>query len=108
MDLLAGWYPGLGEVETIRRMSPLVQEFIADAVAEDENFLEGYLLPILERPEPERLGALRRRSLVDRIGRGSGTGRGHGHLSRGETGSSHDFCRSIFLACSLSQKTVSA
>ena len=53
MDLLAEWYPGLGEVETIRRMSPLVREFVSDAVAEDEDFLKGYLLPVLERPDPE-------------------------------------------------------
>ena len=61
MDLLQGWYPGLGEVETIRRMSPLVQEFVSDAVAEDEDFLKGYLLPVLERPDPEEeiLGDLR-------------------------------------------------
>lgn len=47
-ELLSGWYPGFGEVETIRRMSPGVQDFLADAVAEDPSFLEDYLLPVLE------------------------------------------------------------
>lgn len=55
MDLLAGWYPGLGEVEKIRRMSPLVREFISGAVNEDPGFLEGYLLPVLDRPDSEEI-----------------------------------------------------
>jgi len=48
MDLLAGWYPGLGEVEMIRRMSPFVREFISDASAEYDGFISEYLLPVLD------------------------------------------------------------
>lgn len=48
MELLQGWYPGFGEVETIRRMDPVVQEFLADAVSEDPDFLHEYVLPTLE------------------------------------------------------------
>lgn len=47
MQLVDGWYPGLGEVETIRRMSPLVREFISDAAVEDPDFVKEYLLPKL-------------------------------------------------------------
>ncbi len=53
MELLAGWYPGLGEVETIHRMSPLVREFISDAAAEDPTFVSDYLLPTLGEHDPE-------------------------------------------------------
>lgn len=42
-----GWYPGFGEVEKIRRMSPFVQDFISCAVRENPAFLENYLLPTL-------------------------------------------------------------
>jgi len=55
MELLSGWYPGYGEVETIRRMSPVLQEFISDAIAEDKNFLGDYLLPVLDGPDPENV-----------------------------------------------------
>jgi uncharacterized membrane protein YgcG len=48
MELLQGWYPGFGEVETIRRMGLLAQDFLRDAVAEDPDFLCDYLLPTLE------------------------------------------------------------
>lgn len=47
MHLLDGWYPGFGEVEKIRRMSPFVQNFIRDAAQENPSFLESYLLPAL-------------------------------------------------------------
>jgi len=54
MKVLEGWYPGLGEVETIRRMSPLVREFLCDAAAEDPDFLHDYILPTIEGyPDPE-------------------------------------------------------
>lgn len=49
MDLLAGWYPGLGEVEAIRRMSPAVREFVADAAAEYDGFIGDYLLDVLDQ-----------------------------------------------------------
>lgn len=52
-ELLQTWYPGFGEVEKIRRMSPGVQEFLATAVQEDPDFLEDYLLPTLEGFYPE-------------------------------------------------------
>ncbi len=51
MDLLSGWYPGLGEVEMIRRMSPAVQEFVADAAHEYDGFVGEYLLGILDEYE---------------------------------------------------------
>lgn len=47
MHLLDGWYPGFGEVEKIRRMSPFVQNFISSATKENPSFLESYLLPAL-------------------------------------------------------------
>ncbi len=48
MELLRGWYPGLGEVEIIRRMSPLIQGFLVDATRECPEFLSEYLLPVLD------------------------------------------------------------
>lgn len=51
MRLLEGWYPGLGEVEAIRRMSPAVQEFLADASLECPEFVPDYLLGILDEYE---------------------------------------------------------
>jgi hypothetical protein len=51
MRLLEGWYPGLGEVEAIRRMSPAVQEFVADASRECPDFIPDYLLGILDEYE---------------------------------------------------------
>lgn len=48
MELISGWYLGYGEVETIRRMSPLAQDFLRDAIAEDPEFLYDYVLPTLE------------------------------------------------------------
>jgi hypothetical protein len=51
MRLLEGWYPGLGEVEAIRRMSPGVQEFLADAASESPDFIPDYLLGIIDEYE---------------------------------------------------------
>lgn len=53
MKLLDGWYPGLGEVEKIRRMSPFVREFIYCASKENPKFLESYLLPVLDGADSE-------------------------------------------------------
>ncbi len=53
MHPLDGWYPGFGEVEKIRRMSPFVQGFISSAVRENPAFLENYLLPTLSAHDSE-------------------------------------------------------
>ena len=53
MDLLAGWYPGPGEIQKIRRMSPIVREFISDASEEDPDFIEDYLLGVLDQENSE-------------------------------------------------------
>ena len=62
MHPLDGWYPGYGEVEKIRRMSPFVQNFISSAARENPNFLENYLLPTLNGydSEGEILGDIHR------------------------------------------------
>jgi hypothetical protein len=53
MHLLDGWYPGFGEVEKIRRMSPRIQAFISNAARENPDFIEGYLLPTLDSHDAE-------------------------------------------------------
>lgn len=54
MELLSGWYPGYGEVETIRRMCPLAQDFLRDAISENPDFMYDYVLPTLQGfPDPE-------------------------------------------------------
>lgn len=53
MHPLDGWYPGYGEVEKIRRMSPFTQSFISNAVRENPAFLENYLLPTLQSNDAE-------------------------------------------------------
>ncbi len=61
MEYLKDWYPGYGEVETIRRMCPLAQDFLRDAVQEDPDFLQNYVLPTLqgyEDPEEKILSDL--------------------------------------------------
>jgi hypothetical protein len=50
--LLDGWYPGLGEVEALKRMPAPVRKFLSDAVARDPSFAEEYIVPRLSQPNP--------------------------------------------------------
>lgn len=52
-ELLSGWYPGLGEIETIRRMDPAIREFLVDASYEDPDFVRDYLMPVFDGIDPE-------------------------------------------------------
>lgn len=68
MDLLEGWYPGLGEVELIRRMSPTVREFVCDASEEYDGFISEYLLQVLDEyvcPEDKLLHDISNAVFID-------------------------------------------
>jgi hypothetical protein len=51
-DLLKGWYPGLGEVEAIRRMPAPVRRFLSEAADRDPSFVSEYIVPRLSQPNP--------------------------------------------------------
>lgn len=47
------WYPGMGEVILIDRMSPGTRRILQDAASKDPDFVREYLLPVLEEEDPE-------------------------------------------------------
>ena len=49
---LNGWYPGFGEDRILSTMPGHVRSFLAAACDECPDFLEGYLLPALAKPDP--------------------------------------------------------
>jgi hypothetical protein len=51
-DLLKGWYPGLGEVEALRRMPAPVRRFLSEAADRDPSFVSEYIVPRLSQPNP--------------------------------------------------------
>ncbi len=48
MDLLRGWYPGIGEEAVLNGLSDEVRSFLGFAINEDPGFMDEYLLPTLE------------------------------------------------------------
>lgn len=49
---LNGWYPGFGEDRILSAMPGHVRSFLAAACGECPEFLEGYLIPTLSKPDP--------------------------------------------------------
>jgi hypothetical protein len=49
---LKGWYPGNGEVFILESLPRPMRQFLADAIEESPEFLEEYVLPTLNSPEP--------------------------------------------------------
>ena len=49
---LKGWYPGNGEVFILESLPRPMRQFLAGAIEESPEFLEEYLLPVLDGPEP--------------------------------------------------------
>lgn len=49
---LKGWHPGDGEVQILQSLPGPMRRFLADAVEESPEFLEEYVVPTLQSPDP--------------------------------------------------------